>query len=147
MSARSLLAAAALSMLPAAAFAGSCPEEHVLTEPREIKQVAGQGVSVEVREQLTLSGWREMGDFRLRTRHFVIAPGGTVATHSHGDRPAIIYFVSGEIVEHSALCAVPILHKAGETTAEFGADHKHWWENVSDEPVVLVSSDVVPFKP
>lgn len=129
------------------AFAGECPNEHRLNEPRTLESVKGAGVKVEVREQLDLTGWREMGNFRLRTRHFIIEPGGVVANHDHGDRPAIIYFVSGEIYEHNALCAEPILHKAGETSGEFGAAHRHWWSNEGSEPVVLISSDVVPFTP
>lgn len=128
-------------------MAGECPEEHRLTEPRTLERVKNVGVTVEVRERIDLSGWREMGNFRLRTRHFTIAPGGTVSNHNHSDRPSIIYFVSGEIYEHNALCAVPILHKAGETSGEFGADVRHWWSNAGTEPVVLVSSDVVPFRP
>lgn len=128
-------------------FAGECPEQHRLTEARELEKVKNVGVKVKVREQIDLAGWREMGNFRLRTRHFTIAPGGSVTNHDHSDRPSIIYFISGEVFEHNALCAVPILHKAGETTGEFGADIQHWWSNEGSEPVVLVSSDVVPFKP
>ena len=142
-----LLLGGALTTVAALARAGECPEEHRLTEPRTLERVSNQGVTVEVREQLDMDGWREMGNFRLRTRHFTIAPGGTVANHDHADRPSIIYFVSGEIFEHNALCAVPILHKAGETTGEFGPDVRHWWSNEGDEPVVLISSDVVPFSP
>ena len=51
-------------------------------------------------------------------------------THSHADRPAIIFIVSGEIVEHSSKCAEPIVHKAGDSIAEFGPGLEHWWENV-----------------
>jgi hypothetical protein len=36
------------------------------------------------------------------------------------------------------------VHKAGESTAEFGGDLQHWWENKGMEPVVLTSSDLVP---
>lgn len=128
-------------------LAGECPEEHRLTEPRDLERAQNAGVTVEVRAQIDLDGWRGLGNFRLRTRHFTIEPGGTVANHNHSDRPSIIHFISGEIFEHNALCAVPILHKAGETAGEFGADVKHWWSNEGSEPVVLVSSDVVTFKP
>lgn len=137
----------ALVFAATASLAGGCPDEHKLNGPRELKAMKNKGVKVEVREQVDLTGWRDMKNFRMRTRHFTIAPGGTVANHNHGDRPSIIYFVSGEIYEHNAFCAVPILHKAGETAGEFGADVRHWWSNEGTEPVVLVSSDVVPFKP
>ncbi|MEO1503285.1 MAG: cupin domain-containing protein [Pseudomonadota bacterium] len=132
--------------LSSAALAGSCPAEHVLSEPRQLEKVSGQGVKVEVREQIELGGWRDMAPFTLRMRHFTIAPGGRVPMHSHGDRPSILYFVSGDAVEHNSLCAVPIVHKAGDSAAEFGADVVHWWSNEGDVPAVLVSVDVIPSK-
>lgn len=128
------------------AFAGECPEEHRLDTPREIERVAGKGVTVTTLEDFSIAEWRDIGNYKLRMRYFEIAPGATVATHSHADRPAIIYFISGEILEHSTTCAVPILHKAGESTGEIG-DFSHWWSNETDEPVVLVSSDITAFKP
>jgi quercetin dioxygenase-like cupin family protein len=78
-------------------------------------------------------------DFRLR--RLVIEPGGTVPWHSHGERPALIYVVSGTILEYASNCTVPIVHKAGEVSAE---DHgtSHWWKNTSDKPVVLISADI-----
>ena len=62
--------------------------------------------------------------------------------HSHGDRPALIYIVRGEIYEYASNCAVPILHKAGEVAAETSAT-AHWWKNTGSETVVLVSADVL----
>ncbi|MEO0719808.1 MAG: cupin, partial [Pseudomonadota bacterium] len=59
---------------------------------------------------------------------------------------SILYFVSGDAVEHNSLCAVPIVHKAGDSAAEFGADVVHWWSNEGDVPAVLVSVDVIPSK-
>ena len=122
-------------------YAGECPEEHRLEVPRELERVAGKGVKVQTLEDFSIAEWRDIGNYNLRMRYFEIAPGATVATHSHADRPAIIYFVSGEILEHSTTCAVPILHKAGESTGEIG-NFTHWWSNESDAPVILVSSDI-----
>ena len=51
----------------------------------------------------------------LRLRKMVIQAGGVVPWHSHDDRPAVIYVAEGEIVEYASNCAVPIVHKAGET--------------------------------
>ena len=50
--------------------------------------------------------------------------------HSHGDRPAIIYIVSGEVKEFASNCSVAIVHKAMaldpahryQTCADFAAD-------------------------
>jgi quercetin dioxygenase-like cupin family protein len=127
-----------------AAMAGQCPADQVLTEPREIENAPDVGVTRPVLHEVNLEGWRGMGSFHLRMRRLTVAPHGIVPTHSHDDRPSIVLIQSGEIVEHSAFCAVPILHKAGDSTPEFGIGHKHWWENLTDQPVILISTDVVP---
>ena len=76
----------------------------------------------------------------MRLRRLEIQPGGVVPWHSHGDRPAIIYIVQGEILEYASTCAVPILHKAGEVARETHAT-AHWWQNKSCSTVVLLSAD------
>jgi len=78
---------------------------------------------------------------QLRTRRLVVQPGGIVPIHSHKDRPALIYTVSGSITEHSSACSVPIVHKAGDISRE--ADGlSHYWINHGKVPAVLLSSDV-----
>lgn len=128
----------------ASAEAGRCPRQHVLTQPRQIRDAPDVGVTREILSVVDLRGWRGLGDFQLRTRRLIVAPGGIVPTHQHDDRPSIVFVVSGEIWENSAFCAVPIRHRAGEWTPEFGAGHAHWWENRTRRPVVLTSSDIVP---
>jgi quercetin dioxygenase-like cupin family protein len=64
-----------------------------------------------------------------------------VPWHSHEDRPALIYVVTGEIYEYASNCAVPILHKAGEVARETHAT-AHWWKNDGKAPVVLLSFDI-----
>ena len=59
-----------------------------------------------------------LADRRLRLRKLVIQPGGVVPWHSHEDRPAIIYVVSGTINEYASNCSVPIEHKTGEVSVE-----------------------------
>jgi mannose-6-phosphate isomerase-like protein (cupin superfamily) len=139
------IAACAL-LLPTAAVAASCPAEHVLTEPREIENAPDIGIDRPVLATVDLTGWRGMGNFMLRMRRITVAPDGVVPTHWHNDRPSIVFIMEGEIIEHSTFCAVPILHKAGEWTPEFGPFHGHWWENKSGKPVVILSTDVVPFE-
>lgn len=143
--ARRAALAAALAILGAGtAQAGSCPKDKVLTEPRKIAEAPDVGIKRETLSIVNLTGWRGTGDLRLRTRRLTVAVGGVVPTHQHDDRPSIVYVVKGEIVEHSSFCAVPILHREGEWTPEFGQGHAHWWENKTDKEVVLTSSDVVP---
>jgi quercetin dioxygenase-like cupin family protein len=81
-------------------------------------------------------------DRTFRLRKLVVEPGGVVPWHSHGDRPAIIYIVSGEITEYASTCAVPILHKAGEATEETH-ETAHWWKNLGTTTVVLFSADLL----
>ena len=69
------------------AFAGSCPAENVLTRPREIIDAPDIGVTRDILSAVELRGWRGLGDFLLRTRRLVVAPGGVVPTHQHDDRP------------------------------------------------------------
>lgn len=136
---------AAFALLAAPpASAGSCPPDHVLATPRQIEEAPDVGVEREILSMVDLNGWRGVNHLFLRTRRLTVAVDGIVPYHEHDDRPSIVYVVSGEIIEHSRFCAVPILHRAGEWTPEFGAGHAHWWENRSGQVVVLLSSDVVP---
>jgi quercetin dioxygenase-like cupin family protein len=144
----SLGVAIAGSMIVAsAALAGECPTDKILKTPQKVEKISDDSkLKGEVVNTVDPTGWRGMKGLMLRTRRLTIQPGGFVPTHSHADRPAIIYIVSGEIIEHSTTCAVPIVHKAGDSTAEFGANLEHWWENKGTTPIVLTSSDLVPIE-
>ena len=135
---------AAASVVAAPAFAGGCPEEHVLTEPRELENIGTNRLIREIIANVQLEGWREMGAFTLRQRRLELGPGGTVPTHSHADRPAIVFVASGTVTEHNSFCAVPIVHHAGETSEEFGPGFVHYWENTGTETVTFISTDVIP---
>ena len=126
-----------------AAMAGECPKDKVLTTPRSIESIPSVGVTPKTLGLINLKGWRGIGDLFLRTRLLTIAPNGTVPTHNHDDRPALVYVVKGEIIEHSTFCSVPIVWKTGEESYEFGQGFGHWWENKSGETVILTSSDIV----
>ncbi len=138
-------ALAVASLLPVMALAGECPPDQKLAEPRELEMAPDIGIKRPILAAVPLTGWRDLGEMSLRLRQLTVLPGGVVPTHWHNDRPSIVYVISGEIWEHSNHCAVPILHRAGEVTPEFGDSHGHWWENTTDEPVVLISTDVVPW--
>ena len=139
------LAVATTVAVAGAASAGGCPAEHVLTEPREIAMIPQEALTREVIANVRLEGWREQGPFILRTRRLELQPGGTVPTHSHADRPAIVYVMKGTVTEHNSFCAVPIVHHAGDVSEEFGPGFVHSWENTGDEVVTFLSSDVVPY--
>jgi quercetin dioxygenase-like cupin family protein len=129
------------------AFASTCPADKVLNPVRKVEKITDASkLTAEVVNSVDPTGWRGMKGLMLRTRLLTVLPGGFVPTHSHEDRPAIIFIVSGELVEHSSRCADPIVHKAGDSIAEFGPGLEHWWENVGSEPCVLTSSDLVPIE-
>jgi quercetin dioxygenase-like cupin family protein len=132
------------------AQAGQCPADKVTTAavgsgPPSGAATAPQGVTDTVVGSIDLRQERSVGvDNRLfRLRRLVVQPGGVVPWHSHGNRPALIYIVEGEITEHASTCAVPILHRAGETAPETHAT-AHWWKNTGRRPAVLLSADLFP---
>jgi quercetin dioxygenase-like cupin family protein len=142
---RLLGTAAVLSCVAAgAAFAGSCPADKMVAEGKG-QAMASQPASGVTDDVITSSDLAKqpvgINDRLFRMRRLVIQPGGVVPWHSHADRPAIIYIVSGEIFEYANTCAVPIAHKAGESTAE-SYPTQHWWKNTGKVPVVLISADL-----
>jgi quercetin dioxygenase-like cupin family protein len=79
----------------------------------------------------------------FRLRELNIEPGGIVPWHSHNERPAMIYIVSGEVTEYASSCAVPIVHKAGDVAPEKNGT-SHWWQNHGSVPSKLISVDLFP---
>ena len=133
-----------------AATAGQCPADKVVTAasgggPPSGAATAPRDVTDTVIGSIDLGRERSVGvDDRLfRLRRLVVQPGGVVPWHSHGNRPALIYIVEGEITEYASTCAVPIVHRAGETAPETHAT-AHWWKNTGRRPVVLLSADLFP---
>ena len=140
-------AVAALAFLAAAGFAvgaqaGECPADKQMANATKPVDHPVQGVidttlgAIDLgKEQAKITG-RE-----LRLRKMVIQTGGVVPWHSHDDRPAVIYVAEGEIVEYASNCAVPIVHKAGETRKETNGT-SHWWKNHTNAQVILFIGDV-----
>ena len=124
------------------AIAGECPADKASPSFRTSGESKPKGVTDTVLASIDLSKEKVgLKDRQLRTRRLVIQPGGIVPWHSHEDRPALIYIVSGSIHEYASNCSVPIEHKAGEVSVEkLGV--QHWWKNNSKTPTVLLSSDV-----
>ena len=128
----------------APAFAGSCPAGRTVPtgQGQAMSSLPAQGVTDTVIASTELAKEPAgIHDRLFRLRRLVVDPGGVVPWHSHGDRPAIIYIVSGEITEYASPCAVPIVHKAGESTPETHMT-AHWWKNTGPDQVVLLSADL-----
>lgn len=131
------------AMLSSAAFAGSCPVDKVMSDGQRPGATKPVGVDDRVIGSIDLAKEAvKLSSHKLRLRRLVIQPGGVVPWHSHGERPAIIYIVSGTIVEYRSTCAVPIIHRAGEATEELHTT-SHWWKNNTRRPVVLLSADIL----
>ena len=131
--------AAAAAAFATPALAGQCaaPGANALANAPTMPK----GVTDTVIGSIALGPEINVDGRQLRTRRLVVQPGGIVPIHSHKDRPALIYTVSGSITEHSSTCSVPIVHKAGDISRE--ADGlSHYWINHGKVPAVLLSSDV-----
>ena len=146
---RSLAVAAALVALGVAAgnaFAGECPADKRVADGQGQKPgpTAPVGVTDVVRYSTDLSKEPVAIQGRqFRLRQLEMQPGGVVPWHSHNERPAMIYIVSGEVVEYASSCAVPIVHKAGDVAPERNGT-SHWWKNTGSKPAVLISVDLFP---
>lgn len=139
-----LTAALALTLGAASAFAGECPADARV--PAGQGQKAGATAPKDVTDKVlaTIDLSKEkvaVKDRQFRMRELVVQPGGIVPWHDHGDRPAIIFIVSGEITEFASTCRLPIVHKAGEVSHE-SIGLQHWWKNEGRVPAKLISADI-----
>ena len=126
-----------------AALAGQCPADKRGVDVTKPSNAAAKDVTDKVLASIDLAKEKvALADHQLRIRQLEIKPGGIVPWHSHGDRPALIYIVKGEIYEYASNCTVPILHKAGEVAPETSAT-AHWWKNTGTETVVLIAADLL----
>lgn len=134
----------AVLLAPVAASAGECPVGRSVPDGQgqKMSTAKAKGVTDKVRARIDLVNEPVMlKEHALRLRRLVIKPGGIVPWHSHTDRPAIIYIISGTITEYRSTCTVPIVHRAGESTAEVKGT-SHWWKNTGKRTVVLLSADL-----
>ncbi|WP_298835477.1 cupin domain-containing protein [uncultured Piscinibacter sp.] len=136
----------ALAFAASVSFAGECPADKRVPDGQGQKPGATAPVGVKdvVRASTDLA--KEPAAIKgrqFRLRQLDIQPGGVVPWHSHNERPAMIYIVSGEVVEYASSCAVPIVHRAGDVAPEKNGT-SHWWKNTGGTPAVLISVDLFP---
>jgi quercetin dioxygenase-like cupin family protein len=134
---------AGLFLIGATAASAACPPgKETTTDGQKPGATAHKDVDEKLLGQIDLSKEKVNVPGRLfRMRRLVVQPGGEVAWHSHEDRPALIYIISGTVTEYSSHCSVPIEHPAGDLSVESGG-LSHWWKNNSKEPATLVSADL-----
>ena len=137
---------ATIALFPSLALAGKCPADKTGINVRAPDKTPGQGVTDKVLASTDLGKEAvKLKNHLFRFRRLVVQPGGVVPWHSHADRPALIYIESGEIYEYASTCSVPILHKAGDVTAETHIT-AHWWKNTGKVPTVILAADIFPEK-
>jgi quercetin dioxygenase-like cupin family protein len=84
------------------------------------------------------------GDYELRARTIVVAPGGATQNHPHAGRPGIVRVIKGTIIEYRGSAERTV--KAGDYWFE-NADTTHWFRNPSStEPAEIWAVDLVPKK-
>lgn len=78
----------------------------------------------------------------LQLRAITVAPGGTIAQHSHETRPGLVWMSDGVLTEG---------RESGETEYGVGGavlvedrDTVHWFWNRTDAPATAIVCDIVP---
>lgn len=101
------------------------------------------GLTVEIKTTVDLAKEIPNPDGRiLRMRHFKLAPGGKVPLHSHVDRPAVYYIISGVYTEYRSDLVEPRVLYPGDFSPEWGG-YSHWVENRSKtDTLKFTSADV-----
>jgi quercetin dioxygenase-like cupin family protein len=135
-----------LAIAAGGALAGECPADKRVPDGQgqKMSTAAAKDVTDVVRAATDLSQEpAAIAGRQFRLRQLDIGPGGIVPWHSHDNRPAMIYIVTGEVVEYASNCAVPIVHKAGDVAPEKKGT-SHWWQNTGSAKAVLISVDLFP---
>jgi quercetin dioxygenase-like cupin family protein len=83
-----------------------------------------------------------MAGRQLRARRVTVEPGGTIAHHSHKDRPSAEVLIEGRLIEYRN--GVAVEHGPGDWIFSDKTTN-HSWENKGSVPAVLLPVDV--FKP
>jgi quercetin dioxygenase-like cupin family protein len=138
--------AAGLAMAADAATAGECPAGSRVPDGQGQKMgpTVPKDVTDVVRATTDLAKEpASIADRQFRLRQLDMKPGAIVPWHSHDNRPAMIYIVSGEVVEYASNCAVPIVHNAGDVAPEKKGT-SHWWKNTGSTTAVLIAVDLFP---
>ncbi len=137
------LVLAASAMLSTAALAGGCPAGKEGVDVTKPGAMANKDATDKVLATIDLSKEKvALADHQFRIRRLEIQPGGEIAWHSHADRPALIYIISGKMTEYASNCSVPIVHTAGDVARET-SQTAHWWKNTGSKTAVLISADIL----
>jgi quercetin dioxygenase-like cupin family protein len=81
-----------------------------------------------------------MAGRQLRLRLLTIEPGGHIRTHSHKNRPAVVYFLQGTDTVIQADGTSKTFHAGDTSTAT--KNTTHWHRNDGKDNVMLIAVDV-----
>ena len=76
----------------------------------------------------------------LRMRKVTLQPGGVLGLHNHVDRPAITYFLQGQVTYHSEGKPNMVANPGGGFAE--GRATTHWAENTGNVPAVWIAVDI-----
>ena len=100
-----------------------------------------KGLSAEPLQSLDLSEEIDAVKGRpLRMRKITLQPGGVIGLHTHKDRPAVSYFLQGEVTYHQEGKA-DVVVGPGQGFAE-GKATTHWAENRGAVSAVWIAVDI-----
>jgi hypothetical protein len=89
--------------LASIASVGECPADKRGVNVKKPSLMTPTGVIATVLAATDLSKENlALAEHQFRLRRLVVQPNGIVPGHSHGERPAIIYIISGDIYEHAS---------------------------------------------
>ena len=92
-----------VSVSTSSVYAAECPADKRGVDVRAPDKTPASGVTDTVISSIDVAKEPAHIKGRLfRLRKLVIQPGGVVPWHSHGDRPAIIYIISGTVEEYAS---------------------------------------------
>jgi len=123
-----MIVTAMLGLVPTASFAKEMPTEN--------KGIKGVPLYLQALQQQIPA----MAGYVLRSRHITLAPGGSVAKHSHAERPGFLYVLEGELTEYIG-DTIRIV-RPGDSWTE-AVDTVHGVKNNTDKPAVAVVIDIV----
>lgn len=85
-----------------------------------------------------------IGDYEMRARSILVAPGGAIHNHPHAGRPGVVRLIKGTLIEVRGSTERTL--KTGDSWYEH-ADTVHWFRNPSSsEPAEIWAVDMVPKK-
>jgi quercetin dioxygenase-like cupin family protein len=106
------------------------------TPPEKAKGFVGKPLST-----IDLAGEIEgMQGRNLRMSQVTLDPGGATPLHDHAGRPEIIYVLRGRLTENRGGEAKD--YGPGETIST-GKDTRHWIENKTADPVILIAVSII----